>query len=58
MRARGQACAGQAGTDQQQLEELRADKTEERGGFGDRIIWSGNGPAAAGPGALARLPLL
>jgi predicted house-cleaning noncanonical NTP pyrophosphatase (MazG superfamily) len=41
------ALAGQAGTDQQQLEKLRAAKAEERGGFGDRIIWSGNRPAAA-----------
>lgn len=45
------ALAGQAGTDQQQLEKLRAAKAEERGGFGDRIIWSGNRPAAAARGA-------
>jgi len=45
------ALAGQAGTDQQQLEKLRAAKAEERGGFDDRIIWSGNRPAAAARGA-------
>lgn len=39
--------AGQAGTDQEQLEKLRAAKAEERGGFDNRIIWSGNRPAAA-----------
>jgi len=33
------ALAGQAGTDQQQLEKLRAAKAEERGAFADRIIW-------------------
>jgi predicted house-cleaning noncanonical NTP pyrophosphatase (MazG superfamily) len=36
------ALAEQTGTDRQQLEELRAAKAEERGGFSDRIIWSGN----------------
>ena len=35
------------GTDPQQLEKLRAAKADERGGFADRIIWSGNQPAAA-----------
>ncbi len=39
------ALAEQAGTDRQQLEKLRAAKAEERGSFGDRIIWSGNRPA-------------
>ena len=38
------ALAGQAGTDQQQLEKLRAAKAAERGGFADRIVWSGTGP--------------
>jgi predicted house-cleaning noncanonical NTP pyrophosphatase (MazG superfamily) len=33
------ALAGQAGTDQQQLEKLRVAKAEERGGFAERIIW-------------------
>jgi predicted house-cleaning noncanonical NTP pyrophosphatase (MazG superfamily) len=33
------ALARQAGTDQQQLEKLRAAKAEKRGGFADRIIW-------------------
>jgi len=41
------ALAGLAGTDPQQLEKLRAAKADERGGFADRIIWSGNRPAAA-----------
>lgn len=43
------ALAERAGTDRQQLEKLRMAKAEERGGFADRIIWSGNQPAA-GPG--------
>jgi predicted house-cleaning noncanonical NTP pyrophosphatase (MazG superfamily) len=41
------ALARQAGTDQQQLEKLRAAKAEERGGFTDRIIWFCNQHAAA-----------
>jgi predicted house-cleaning noncanonical NTP pyrophosphatase (MazG superfamily) len=42
------ALARQAGTDQQQLEELRAAKAEKRGGFADRIVWFCNEhPAAA-----------
>jgi predicted house-cleaning noncanonical NTP pyrophosphatase (MazG superfamily) len=41
------ALAVQAGIDRQQLEKLRADKAEKRGGFADRIIWSGNRAAAA-----------
>jgi hypothetical protein len=41
------ALAEQAGSGPQQLEGLRAAKAEERGGFGDRIIWSGNRPADA-----------
>jgi predicted house-cleaning noncanonical NTP pyrophosphatase (MazG superfamily) len=40
------ALARQAGTDQQQLEKLRAAKAEERGGFADRIIWFCNQSAA------------
>ena len=40
------ALAGQAGTDQQQLEKLRVAKAKKRGGFADRIIWSGNRPTA------------
>jgi predicted house-cleaning noncanonical NTP pyrophosphatase (MazG superfamily) len=39
------ALAEQVGTDAQQLEKLRAAKAEERGGFADRGIWSGNRPA-------------
>jgi predicted house-cleaning noncanonical NTP pyrophosphatase (MazG superfamily) len=39
------ALAEQVGTDAQQLEKLRAAKAEERGGFADRVIWSGNRPA-------------
>jgi predicted house-cleaning noncanonical NTP pyrophosphatase (MazG superfamily) len=41
------ALAGLAGTDPQHLEKLRAAKADERGGFADRIIWTGNQPAAA-----------
>jgi predicted house-cleaning noncanonical NTP pyrophosphatase (MazG superfamily) len=41
------ALASQAGTDREQLEKLRAAKAEKRGGFADRVIWSGNRPAAA-----------
>jgi len=41
------ALAEQAGADRQQLEKLRAVKAQERGGFSDRIIWSGNRPADA-----------
>jgi predicted house-cleaning noncanonical NTP pyrophosphatase (MazG superfamily) len=33
------ALSAQAGTDRQQLEQLRAAKAEERGGFADRVIW-------------------
>jgi predicted house-cleaning noncanonical NTP pyrophosphatase (MazG superfamily) len=40
------ALAERAGIDRQQLEELRMAKAEERGGFADRIVWSGNRPAA------------
>jgi predicted house-cleaning noncanonical NTP pyrophosphatase (MazG superfamily) len=36
------ALAEQFGTDRQQLEQLRAVKAEERGGFAGRLIWSGN----------------
>ena len=42
------ALAEHGGTDRQQLENLRAAKAEERGGFADRIIWSGNGQAGVG----------
>lgn len=45
------ALAEQAGTDRQQLEKLRVTKADERGGFADRIIWSGNRPAAVGESA-------
>lgn len=45
------ALAEHIGTDREQLEKLRAAKVEERGGFADRIIWSGNRPADA---AIAR----
>lgn len=36
------ALAEQAGTDRQKLEEVRAAKAEERGGFAGRTIWTGN----------------
>ena len=41
------ALARQSGTDEQQLEKLRAAKAEERGRFADRIIWFRNQHAAA-----------
>lgn len=41
------ALARVAGTEQQQLEKLRAAKAEERGGFVDRIIWFRNQQASA-----------
>src|SRR6266516_3854464 len=41
------ALARQGGTNQEQLEKLRAAKAEERGGFADRIIWFCNQHAAA-----------
>jgi predicted house-cleaning noncanonical NTP pyrophosphatase (MazG superfamily) len=40
------ALAEQAGTNRRQLEGLRAAKVEERGGFGRRIIWTGNRPSS------------
>jgi predicted house-cleaning noncanonical NTP pyrophosphatase (MazG superfamily) len=41
------ALAVQTGTDQEQLEKLRAAKAEKRGGFADRIIWFYNQRPAA-----------
>jgi predicted house-cleaning noncanonical NTP pyrophosphatase (MazG superfamily) len=41
------ALARQAGTDQHELEKLRATKAEKRGGFADRIIWFCNQHTAA-----------
>jgi predicted house-cleaning noncanonical NTP pyrophosphatase (MazG superfamily) len=41
------ALAERAGIDPWQLEKLRMAKAEERGGFADRIIWSGNQPGAS-----------
>jgi predicted house-cleaning noncanonical NTP pyrophosphatase (MazG superfamily) len=46
------ALAEQAGIDHEQLEKLRAAKAEDRGGFDDRIIWSGNRLAAAAGGGM------
>ncbi len=51
------ALAEQAGTDRRSLEKLRAAKADERGGFADRIVWSGNRLAAAA-GARENLPVL
>jgi predicted house-cleaning noncanonical NTP pyrophosphatase (MazG superfamily) len=42
------ALAGALGVDQDQLEKLRAAKAFERGGFADRIVWSGNAPGVGG----------
>ena len=39
------ALAEHSGTSREQLEKLRAAKAEKRGGFADRIVWSGNRPA-------------
>jgi predicted house-cleaning noncanonical NTP pyrophosphatase (MazG superfamily) len=50
------ALAERAGTDRQQLEKLRAAKAEERGGFPDLIIWSGNQPAASPGEGVSSLP--
>jgi predicted house-cleaning noncanonical NTP pyrophosphatase (MazG superfamily) len=36
------ALAEQSGADRVRLERLRAAKAEERGGFADRIVWTGN----------------
>ncbi len=36
------ALAEQTGTSRDQLEKLRAAKANKRGGFTDRIIWTGN----------------
>jgi predicted house-cleaning noncanonical NTP pyrophosphatase (MazG superfamily) len=41
------AIAHQAGIDPEQLEQLRAAKAEERGGFHERVIWTGNRPAVS-----------
>jgi predicted house-cleaning noncanonical NTP pyrophosphatase (MazG superfamily) len=41
------ALAEQMGISRQQLEELRAAKAEKRGGFAERIIWTGNRPTEA-----------
>ena len=43
------ALAEQAGTDQHELEKLRAAKAEKRGGFTERIIWFYNQPTAVVP---------
>lgn len=43
------ALAEQAGTDQHELEKLRAAKAEKRGGFAERIIWFYNQPTAVAP---------
>jgi predicted house-cleaning noncanonical NTP pyrophosphatase (MazG superfamily) len=41
------ALAADLGVDRDHLEKLRAAKALERGGFADRIVWSGNASAAA-----------
>ena len=35
------ALAAELGTDQAQLERVRADKASQRGGFAERIVWTG-----------------
>jgi predicted house-cleaning noncanonical NTP pyrophosphatase (MazG superfamily) len=49
------ALAGDLGVDRDHLEKLRTAKAFERGGFADRIVWSGNAPAV-GYAAYAGLP--
>jgi predicted house-cleaning noncanonical NTP pyrophosphatase (MazG superfamily) len=52
------ALARQAGTDQQELEKLRAAKAEKRGGFADRTVWFCNEhPAAAHDARIAAAKL-
>jgi predicted house-cleaning noncanonical NTP pyrophosphatase (MazG superfamily) len=41
------ALAEHTGTSRQQMEKLRATKADKRGGFAERIIWTGNRPAEA-----------
>ncbi|GAA3763751.1 nucleoside triphosphate pyrophosphohydrolase [Salinactinospora qingdaonensis] len=36
------ALAHDLGIDEEKLEKIRRSKAEERGGFADRVIWSGN----------------
>jgi predicted house-cleaning noncanonical NTP pyrophosphatase (MazG superfamily) len=48
------ALAEEVGTDPQQLEKLRAVKAAERGGFAERIIWSGNRGADASRRSLGK----
>ncbi|MFB6478951.1 nucleoside triphosphate pyrophosphohydrolase [Streptomyces virginiae] len=36
------ALAADYGIDHQQLEKIRQDKANQRGGFADRIVWTGN----------------
>ncbi|MFE5720356.1 nucleoside triphosphate pyrophosphohydrolase [Streptomyces erythrochromogenes] len=36
------ALAADYGIDHQQLEKIRQDKADQRGGFADRIVWTGN----------------
>ncbi|MFF1343910.1 nucleoside triphosphate pyrophosphohydrolase [Streptomyces sp. NPDC058290] len=36
------ALAADLGVDPDQLEKLRASKAEQRGGFSERIVWTGN----------------
>lgn len=42
------ALASDLGLDRDQLENLRAAKAAERGGFADRIVWSGNATSSGG----------
>jgi predicted house-cleaning noncanonical NTP pyrophosphatase (MazG superfamily) len=42
------ALAAHLGVDRGQMEKLREAKALARGGFADRVVWSGNQPAASG----------
>jgi predicted house-cleaning noncanonical NTP pyrophosphatase (MazG superfamily) len=43
------ALAEMTGINRGQLERLRAAKAEKRGGFADRVFWSGNLPSGSAP---------
>jgi len=47
------ALADGLGIGQQELERLRAEKAAQRGGFSQRIVWSGNRPTVAGAAAMS-----
>ena len=52
------ALADGLGIGQSGLEKLRAEKAAERGGFSQRIVWSGNHPAGSVPATDGAVSLL